>query len=59
MNTYYTLIWKDLNNGGVVNFKSFIEFESLRIYVKEYIKGGKMKNTKAIDNKRFFHYQWL
>lgn len=56
MNNYYTLIWKDLNNNKVVNFKSFTTFENLITYVKEYIKGGKMKNTKAIDEDKQIYY---
>ena len=56
MSNYYTLIWKDLNNNGAVNFKMFIDFEKLRIYVKEYIRGGKIKNTKAIDQDKTIYY---
>ena len=56
MNNYYTLIWKDLNNNKVVNVKSFTDFEKLRIYVKQYIRGGKMKNTKAIDDDKQIYY---
>ena len=56
MNNCFTLIWKDLNNNKVVNFKCFTDFEKLRIYVKEYIKGGKMKNTNAIDEDKAIYY---
>ena len=56
MNEYFTLIWKDLNNNKVVNFKSFITLEQLKIYVKEYIKGAKMKNTRAIDKDKTIYY---
>ena len=56
MSDYFTLIWKDLNNNKVVNFKSFITLEQLKIYVKEYIKGAKMKNTRAIDKDKTIYY---
>lgn len=54
--SYYTLIWKDLNNNKVVNFKSFVTFEQLKIYVKNYIRGAKMKNLKCIDNEKTIFY---
>lgn len=56
MNDYYTLIWKDINDNNVVCFKSFINYHDLRTYVKEYIKGGKLKNTKPIDNEKLVYY---
>lgn len=52
----YTLIWKDVNNNMVVNFKTFTDFEKLRTYVKEYIKGGLMKNTQSIDKEKMVYY---
>jgi len=54
MNNYYTLIWKDLNNGDVVQFKSFITLENLRVYAKEYIRNGKLKNLKPVDKEKRF-----
>jgi len=56
MNNYYTLIWKDLNNGDVVQFKSFITLENLRVYAKEYIRNGKLKNLRPIDKEKTIYY---
>lgn len=53
-NSYYTLVWKDFN--GIANIKSFISFEDLKIYVKEYIKNGLIKNLKALDEEKTIYY---
>ena len=50
----YTLIWKDLD--GLVCFKSFTEFEKLKIYVKEYIYKGLIKNLKSVDKEKTIYY---
>ena len=44
---YYTLIWK-IN--GLVSFNSFISFEGLKDYVRDYIKNGQVKDLKAVDD---------
>ena len=54
--SYYTLIWKDINNNMMVNFKTFTNFEKLKTYVKEYIKGGLLKNTQSIDAEKTVYY---
>ena len=53
-NNYYTLVWKDLD--GIVCFKSFTTFEKLKVYVKEYIYKGLVKNLKSLDNEKTIYY---
>lgn len=53
-NNYYTLVWKDLD--GIVCFKSFTTFEKLKVYVKEYIYKGLIKNLKSLDNEKTIYY---
>lgn len=53
-NNYYTLIWKEFDR--IVCFKSFTTFEKLKIYVKEYIYKGLIKNLKFIDNEKTIYY---
>jgi len=56
MKHYYTLVWKDVNNDDVVQFKSFITVQSLKNFVREYIKDVKFQNLKPVDKERKIYY---
>lgn len=53
-NNYYTLVWKDIDS--LVCFKSFTNFERLKVYVKEYIYKGLIKNLKSLDKEKTIYY---
>lgn len=60
MKHYYTLVWKDVNNDDVVQFKSFITVQSLknfvREYIKKYIENVKFQNLKPVDKEKKIYY---
>lgn len=61
MKYYYTLVWKDINNNDVVQFKSFLSVQALQNFIREYIKkyiknDVKLQDLKPVDKERKIYY---